>query len=84
MLCYIRMSNDPFLSEEAYVVAAADAIAEVSVYETGEGESGMIHIHSQKYGSMDFSVIDGDAEYLYSLTIYEDDEGHTQVDIAER
>ncbi len=41
-------------------------------------------IRATSYGSMIFSVQDGDTEYRYTLTVYEDESGHTQILITER
>ena len=41
-------------------------------------------IRATSYGSMNFSVRDGDTEYRYTPTVYEDQSGHTQILITER
>ncbi len=33
---------------------------------------------------MEFSIRDGDREYIYTLTVYEDEEGHSQIVITGR
>ena len=44
----------------------------------------MVRIQADSYGEMDFSIRDGDMEYLYTLEIYEDDTGHNQIRIRKR
>ena len=56
--------------------------ADVSL--AGTGDDSRVMIRATSYGSMDFSVLDGDAEYQYTLTVYEDESGHTQILITER
>jgi hypothetical protein len=76
------LPDDPVFTEEAVLKAEEGAFAEVSL--AGTGEDSRVSIHATSFGSMDFSVQDGDAEYLYTLEIYEDEGGHTQIRITER
>ncbi len=76
------LPDDPVFTEAAVVKAEEDAFAEVSL--AGTGEDSRILIHATSFGAMDFSVLDGDAEYLYTLEVYEDEGGHTQIRITER
>ncbi len=76
------LPDDPVFTEEAVLKAEEGAFAEVSL--AGTGEDSPVSIHATSFGSMDFSVQDGDAEYLYTLEIYEDEGGHTQIRITER
>ena len=46
--------------------------------------SSMIEIHAHDFGTADFVIRDGDTEYRYTLIVYEDDGGHTQIDIRKR
>ena len=43
------------------------------------GDSAAVRVEAQKYGTMDFNVWDGEKQYTYTLTVFEDDDGHTQV-----
>lgn len=42
----------------------------------------MIGIQAKKYGTTAFTITDGGNEYHYSLEIFEDNEGHTQINIT--
>ena len=48
------------------------------------GKDSMIEIHAHDFGTADFVIRDGDTEYRYTLIVYEDDGGHTQIDIRKR
>ena len=74
------LPNDPVLSESASVTADEDGIARITIERTGTDS--MIRIRSKKYGTMDFSIQDGDATYEYTVTIYQDSSGSTQIDIV--
>ena len=76
------LPDDPVFTEEAVVKAEEGAFADVSL--AGTGDDSRVMIRATSYGSMDFSVLDGDAEYRYTLTVYEDGSGHTQILITER
>ena len=76
------LPDDPVFTEEAVVKAEEGAFADVSL--AGTGDDSRVMIRATSYGSMDFSVLDGDAEYQYTLTVYEDESGHTQILITER
>ena len=76
------LPDDPVFTEEAVVKAAEGAFADVSL--AGTGDDSRVMIRATSYGAMDFSVLDGDAEYQYTLTVYEDESGHTQILITER
>ena len=76
------LPDDPVFTEEAVVKAEEDAFADVSL--AGTGVDSRVMIRATSYGSMDFSVQDGDVEYQYTLTVYEDGSGHTQILITER
>ena len=76
------LPDDPVFTEEAVVKAEEGAFTDVSL--AGTGDDSRVMIRATSYGSMDFSVLDGDAEYQYTLTVYEDESGHTQILITER
>ena len=73
------LPGDPVLSEDASV-AVDDPEITVRVEKTGEDS--MIGIQAKKYGTTAFTITDGENDYHYSLEIYEDNEGHTQINIA--
>ena len=73
------LPGDPVLSEEASVTVDDP---EITVQVEKTGEDSMIGIQAKKYGTTAFTITDGENEYHYSLEIYEDNEGHTQINIA--
>ena len=76
------LPDDPVLTESAYVVTEGSGTAEITI--AGTGEDSMVSIHGTGFGATDFTIIDGDSEYRYTVEIYEDDGGHTQIKITER
>ena len=75
----VFLPDEPVLSESASVKEPEDGIADITIESTGTDS--MIHIHSTEFGTMDFSIRDGDAEYAYTVTICQDSNGSTQIDI---
>ena len=73
------LPDDPVLSESAVVTVEDESLAEISVVSTGEDS--MIRVHSGKYGTTGFAIRDGEIEYRYTLTIYQDEGGHNQIRI---
>ena len=73
------LPGDPVLSEEASVTVDDP---EITVQIEKTGEDSMIGIQAKKYGTTAFTITDGGNEYHYSLEIFEDSEGHTQINIA--
>ena len=76
------LPDDPVLTEEATASTEEGSIAEVRVCSTGKDS--MVEIHAHDFGSADFVITDGDREYRYTLTVYEDDGGHTQIEVKAR
>ena len=76
------LPDDPVLTEQASAETEDASIAEVTVCSTGKDS--MIEIHAHDFGTADFVIRDGDSEYRYTLIVYEDDGGHTQIDIRKR
>ena len=76
------LPDDPVFTEAAVVKTEEGAFADVSL--AGTGGDSRVMIRATSYGSMNFSVQDGDTEYRYTLTVYEDESGHTQILITER
>lgn len=75
------LPDDPILTEAAVVTVEDTAIAEVSIVSIDDDR--MIHVHSTRYGSTSLSIQDGEQEYHYTLRIYEDNQGLTQISITE-
>ena len=73
------LPGDPVLSEDASVTVDDP---EITVQIEKTGEDSMIGIQAKKYGTTAFTITDGGNEYHYSLEIFEDNEGHTQINIA--
>jgi hypothetical protein len=42
----------------------------------------MIYLSADRYGTVPFTIRDGENEYRYTLEVYEDDAGHAQVRIT--
>ncbi len=76
------LPDSPLLTEHAKVDVEDSEIADISVFETGEESSILIHAHA--YGDTSFTIKDGDKEYRYDLRVYEDDQGTNQIDIASK
>ena len=78
----VFLPNDPILTESAVVETEKDSPAEITIENTGEDS--MIHIHATKECTTDFTIRDGETEYLYTAKIYEDEGRHIQIQITER
>ena len=78
----VFLPNDPILSDSAVVVMADKSDADVTIESTGE--SSMIRVKASQFGSADFMIRDGKAEYLYTVEVFEDDAGSPQIQITER
>ncbi len=78
----VFLPEDTVLSDSAVVVMNDDRDVQITIESTGE--ESMIHIRSDRFGDTDFSIKDGDNEYLYTARVYEDKSGHTQIQIDER
>jgi hypothetical protein len=76
------LPDDPVLSEQAVIITGEGGFADISIRSTGENS--MLRITAERYGTMAFSIRDGDREYSYTLTVYEDEEGHSQIRITGR
>ena len=76
------LPDNAVLTEEAYVVESGDEHLSVAVELTGS--SSMVRVKADSYGEMDFTIRDGDKDYKYTLVVYEDDGGHTQIEINTR
>lgn len=68
------------LSDQAVVTAVENPnIADIRVLEPDQ-----VYVDGKDYGTSDFTITDGDKAYHYSLEIYEDDEGHSQLNITKK
>ncbi len=76
------LPNAPILSDSAVVVIEDNSVATVTIESTGEDS--MIRVYASQFGATDFIIRDGEAEYLYTLEVFEDDTGHSQIRITER
>lgn len=76
------LPDSPTLSESAEVVMDENPVAEVSIESTGKDS--MVRIHASNFGTADFVIRDGKQEYAYSLEVFEDENGHSQLRIIER
>lgn len=76
------LPDNPVLTENAEVTVDNTGIADISV--SGTGEDSTVQIHAHAYGTTSFAIIDGDREYRYDISIYEDDLGASQIDITSK
>ena len=76
------LPDNPALTESATVTVENTEIADISV--TGTSEDSTVHIHAHAYGTTSFAIIDGDREYRYDISIYEDALGVSQIDITSK
>ncbi|WP_028511403.1 hypothetical protein [Ruminococcus sp. NK3A76] len=74
------LPDEAVLTENAVVSVEDTDIAEITISNTGEDSSVLIHAHA--YGTTSFTIKDGDDEFKYSIHIYEDDLGSSKVDIT--
>ena len=74
------LPDEPVLSDQAVVTAVENPnIADIRVLEPDQ-----VYVDGKDYGTSDFTITDGDKAYHYSLEIYEDDEGHSQLNITKK
>lgn len=73
------LPDDPILTEAAVVSVEDESLAEISV--ANNGEDSMIRVQAGKYGTTGFAIHDGESEYRYTLTVYQDEGGHDQIRI---
>ena len=76
------LPDDPQLSESAEILTAESLPAKVDIVSIDDGC--LVHIEAEHYGSFDFTVKDGAEEYHYTATVYEDESGHSQVNIERK
>ena len=74
------LPDDPVLTENAVVEMVENEIAQVSVESTGPDS--MVLVRANDYGTTSFVIRDGELEYRYSLEIYEDEGGHSQIRLS--
>ncbi len=65
------------LTENAVLISDNTEDITVSLRETGKDSQ--IDIHAKDYGTTEFTIKDGDKTYRYTLEVYEDDNGHSQI-----
>lgn len=76
------LPGDPILTESAAIVMQEDPNLVVTIERTGQDS--MVRVQAKRYGDADFTIADGDREYRYTVSVYEDDAGHAQIRIEER
>lgn len=76
----VFLPGDPVLSENAVVSMAEDSPIGVTIEHTGEDS--MIRIRTAQYGTAAFVIRDGETEYRYTVEIYEDEGGHSQIRVT--
>ena len=73
------LPDDVMLTENAVVEIADPASVDITV--TDFDEDTMISIHATDYVETTFQITDGDNVYHYRIRIYEDDGGHSQIEM---
>lgn len=76
------LPDNPVLTENAAVTVDDTGIADISISSTGEDSTVLIRVHA--YGDTSFTISDGDKEFQYNISIYENDLGSSQIDITSR
>ena len=74
------LPDEPVLSASADVTVEDPAFAAVSLERIGADS--MIRVKAERFGSTVFTIRDGGEVYRYTLTIHEEEGGHTQVEIT--
>ena len=73
------LPDEPVLTENAVVVMEEGGIAEVSIEDT---QDSLVLVRANDYGTTSFVIRDGELEYRYSLEVYEDEGGHSQIRLS--
>ena len=73
------LPDDIMVTENAVVEIADPASVDITV--TDFDEDTMISIHATDYVETTFQITDGDNVYHYRIRIYEDDGGHSQIEM---
>ena len=73
------LPDDPVLSDQAVVTLDNAELADVSVQEESQ-----IYVTGKEFGSTDLTITDGGKEYHYTLRIYEDDNGYSQIEVTKK
>ena len=76
------LPDEPVLTDAAVAVAEEGGGAAVSVERTGQDS--MVRIQAERFGETAFEIRDGARVYRYTLEIYEDGGGATQIRITPR
>lgn len=70
------LPDEPAISENAELIAPKNDTIRVELL-----ENNTIRIVADEFGSTDFSIEDGENTYKYTATVYQDDGGHTQIEV---
>ena len=73
------LPGDPVLSDQAVVTIDNPDLADIRVQEQNQ-----VYVSAKDFGTSDFTITDGGKEYHYTIELYEDDEGHSQMKITEK
>ncbi len=76
------LPDEPVLTDSAVVVMEEEGTLTVTLEATGEDSR--IRVQGNRFGAADFRIRDGEKEYLYTVEIYQDEGGHTQVRVTQR
>ena len=78
----VFLPDEPVLSDSAVVMMREDPNMTVTIEKTGADS--MVRIQADVFGSADFVIVDGENEYRYTVEVWQDDAGHTQIQITTR
>ena len=78
----VFLPDDAVLTDAAEIIMEDDAKIQVSIAYTGPDS--MVRVQTKNFGSIDFTIRDGDAEYYYTAEVYEDEGGHSQIRVTPR
>ena len=78
----VFLPDNPVLTEEAVIVKEEDSDINVSIALTGEDS--MINVQSSEFGTVNIIIEDGENEYPYTIEVYEDEAGYSQIEVKER
>lgn len=76
----VFLPDDPVLSENATVEVEDSEKAQITIDNADENGC-LVCVHAKEYGSVKFTITDGDKQYHYTAKIFENENGGTQVDI---
>ncbi len=78
----LLLPDEVVFSKNAYAQSSDESVAVITSLPT-DG-SGIVEYDLHKYGTTDITIKDGNKEYVYTLKVYENDEGHTNTEVTRK